>query len=72
MPIQVNEENGGKMLTIHVSGKLQKKDCEDLVHKFGQLVLEHGCLRIVATAPSSLVCNAQFPGTGITNRCVFG
>ena len=47
MPIQVNEENSGKMLAIHVNGKLQKKDCEDLVHKFRQLVLEHGYLRIL-------------------------
>ena len=47
MPIQVNEENGGKMLTIHVNGKLEKKDYEYLVHKFRQLVREYGYLRIL-------------------------
>ena len=47
MPIQVNEENGGKMLTIHVNGKLEKKDYEYFVPKFRQLVRQHGYLRIL-------------------------
>ena len=25
MPIQLNEENGGKLLAVHVSGKLAKR-----------------------------------------------
>jgi hypothetical protein len=31
MPIQLNEENGGKILVIHVTGKLVKEDYPDLV-----------------------------------------
>ena len=31
MPIQLNEENGGKMLVVHVSGKLAKADYEHFV-----------------------------------------
>ncbi len=47
MPIQVNEEKGGQMLIVHVNGKLQKMDCEYLVHKFRQRVRGHGYLRIL-------------------------
>ncbi len=28
MPIQLNEENGGKLINVHVSGKLEKADYE--------------------------------------------
>ena len=31
MPIQLNEENGGKLLVVHVSGKLAKADYEHFV-----------------------------------------
>ena len=31
MPIQLNEENGGKVLAVHVSGKLVKADYEHFV-----------------------------------------
>ncbi|MBU0731149.1 MAG: YqjK-like family protein [Proteobacteria bacterium] len=34
MPIRLNEENGGRMLTVHVSGKLIKKDYEHFVPEF--------------------------------------
>ena len=40
MPIQLNEENGGKMLVVHVSGKLVKADYEHFVPEFERLV---GC-----------------------------
>ena len=45
MNIQLNEENGGKMLVVHVSGKLAKADYEHLVPEFERLVRQHGKLR---------------------------
>jgi len=46
MTIQCNEENGGKVLVVHVSGKLVKADyeqfvpeCERLIRQYGQLSL---------------------------------
>jgi hypothetical protein len=47
MPIQVNEENGGKILTIHVSGKLEKADYEHLVPELERLIMQHGKLRLL-------------------------
>jgi hypothetical protein len=47
MPIQLNEENGGKLLAVHVSGKLAKADYEDFVPEFEQLVGLHGKLHVL-------------------------
>lgn len=47
MPIQLNEENGGQVLIIHVSGKLTKGDYEHFVPEFERLVREHGKLRVL-------------------------
>ena len=47
MPIQLSEENGGKMLVIHVSGKLAKADYERFVPEFDRLVQEHGMMRVL-------------------------
>jgi len=47
MPIQFNEENGGKVLVIHISGKLVKADYEHFVPEFERLVLLHGKLRVL-------------------------
>jgi hypothetical protein len=47
MPIQLNEENGGKILAVHVSGKLAKTDYEHFVPEFEQLVRQHGKLRVL-------------------------
>ena len=47
MPIQVNEENGGQMLIIHISGKLEKADYEHFMSVFNQLVRQLGKLRIL-------------------------
>ena len=44
MPIQLNEENGGKLLGVHVSGKLAKADYEQFVPEFERLVRQHGKL----------------------------
>jgi len=47
MPIHLKEENGGKILAVHVSGRLAKSDYEDFVPEFERLVLQHGKLRVL-------------------------
>ncbi len=47
MPIQVNEESGGAVLAIHVSGKLVAADYEHFVPEFERLVRLHGKLRVL-------------------------
>ena len=47
MPIQLNEENGGKVLVVHVTGKLIKADYERFVPEVERLVREHGKLRLL-------------------------
>ena len=47
MPIQLNEENGGKILTLHVSGKLMGADYEHFGPEFERLVRQHGKLRVL-------------------------
>ena len=47
MPIQFDEENGGRVLAVHVSGKLVKADYEHFVPEFERLVLQHGTLRVL-------------------------
>jgi hypothetical protein len=47
MPIQLKEEDGGKVLAVHVSGKLAKTDYEHFVPEFERLVREHGHVRVL-------------------------
>jgi hypothetical protein len=47
MPIQLNEENGGKILVVHVSRKLEKADYEHFVPEFERLVRQYGKLRVL-------------------------
>jgi hypothetical protein len=47
MPIQLHEEDGGKMLAVSVSGKLAKADYEHFVPEFDRLVRQHGKLRVL-------------------------
>src|ERR1035437_2699163 len=47
MPINLTEENGGKMLVVHVSGKLTAADYEHFVPEFERLVGLHGKLRVL-------------------------
>ncbi len=47
MPIELNEEDGGKVLAVHVSGKLVKADYEHFVPEFERLVGQHGKLRVL-------------------------
>jgi SpoIIAA-like len=46
MPIQLDEQNGGKLLAVHISGKLTKADYEHFVPEFERLVRQHGKLRV--------------------------
>ena len=47
MPIQLVEEHAGKILIVHVSGKLAKSDYERLVPEFDRLVQQHKKLRVL-------------------------
>ncbi len=47
MPIQIKEENGGKVLVLHISGKLVKADYERFVPEFERLLRQHGKLRVL-------------------------
>jgi hypothetical protein len=47
MPIRLNEESGGTVLTVHVSGKLVKADYEQFVPEFDRLFRQHGKLRVL-------------------------
>lgn len=47
MPIQLKEENGGRILVVYVSGKLAKADYAHFVPAFERLVLLHGKLRVL-------------------------
>ncbi len=47
MSIKLNEENDGKVLIVHVSGKLVKADYEQFVPEFERLVLQHGKLSVL-------------------------
>ncbi|HUD49211.1 MAG TPA: STAS/SEC14 domain-containing protein [Candidatus Baltobacteraceae bacterium] len=47
MPIQLDELNGGKLLAVHVSGKLVKTDYAQFVPEFERLVRWHGKLRVL-------------------------
>ena len=47
MAIQLNEENGGKILAVHVSGKLAKADYGHFVPEFERLVRQHGKLSVL-------------------------
>jgi hypothetical protein len=45
--MQINEENDGKVLVVHVSGKLVKADYDQFVPEFERLVRQHGKLRLL-------------------------
>jgi hypothetical protein len=47
MPIQIKEENRGKLVTVQVAGKLVKADYERCVPEFDQLIRQHGKLRLL-------------------------
>ena len=47
MPIQLTEENGGKMLVVNLSGKLVKADYPGFVSEFERLLRQHGKMRVL-------------------------
>ncbi len=47
MAIQLIEENGGTILTVHVSGKLSKADYEHFTPEFERLVKQHGKVSVL-------------------------
>jgi len=47
MAIDLKEENGGKLLVVHVSGKLAAEDYEHFVPEFERLLELHGKLRVL-------------------------
>ena len=46
MAIKLKENDGGKVLEVHVSGKLAHEDYLHFVPKFEQLIKQHGKLRV--------------------------
>jgi hypothetical protein len=47
MPIQVREEDGGKLVAVQVTGKFARADYERFVPEFDRLIREHGKLRLL-------------------------
>lgn len=47
MPIQLKEENHGKILVVHVSGTLVKADYEYFVSEFDRLIKHHDNLQVL-------------------------
>ena len=47
MSIQFNQEDGGRILVVHVSAKLEKEDYEHFVPEFERLVCQQGTLRVL-------------------------
>ncbi len=47
MPIQLKEENCGKVLVVHVTGRLVEMDYEQFVPDLERLTVKHGKLRLL-------------------------
>ena len=47
MSIKLDEEDGGRILVVHVSGKLEKADFENFVPEFERLVRKNGKIRVL-------------------------
>ena len=47
MPIQLNEENGGKFVIVRVTGKLEDTDYKHLVPELNRLIRRNGKLRLM-------------------------
>ena len=47
MIIRINEEDGGRVLVVHASGKLVKADYEQFVPEIERLMRHHGKLRLL-------------------------
>ena len=58
MPILLNEEEGGKILVIRVSGKLSKLNYKIFVFKLKRLIRQRGTRRILFEMSNSLQWDA--------------
>ena len=47
MPLQFNEENGGKIIVVHISERLTKADYEHFVPEFERILQQHGKPRLL-------------------------
>jgi len=47
MPMQLSVESGGKILAVHVTGKLAREDYAHFVPEFERLLRQHGKLRLL-------------------------
>lgn len=47
MPVETKELDGGKILEVHVSGKLSAQDYQHFVPEFERLVQQYGKLRVL-------------------------
>ena len=47
MAIQLSEEHDGKILVVHVTGKLARADYKQFLPEFERLVEQHGKLRVL-------------------------
>jgi len=47
MSVELQEEAGGKILMVKLSGKLTKQDYEHFVPEVGRLIAQHGKIRIL-------------------------
>jgi hypothetical protein len=47
MPVTLQEEAGGKILVVKLSGKLTREDYESLVPEVERLIQQHGKLRML-------------------------
>ena len=47
MPIEMRDQNGGKVFDVKLIGRLQKEDYRPLVIEFSRLAKAHGKLRVL-------------------------
>jgi hypothetical protein len=47
MPVELKEEAGGKLVTVHARGILTKEDYEHFVPQVERLIKEHGKIRVL-------------------------
>jgi hypothetical protein len=72
MPIQLNEQDGGKILVVHVSGKLAKVDYERFAPEFERLVRQHSKLRVLFDMTTSTTPKRLKRAPGCAKRSGFG
>ncbi len=47
MPLKFSEENGGKLIVVHISERLTKADYEHFVPEFERILQQHGKPRLL-------------------------